>query len=80
MNVVMVPMWVCSGVFFSSTQLPGRGAAVIQALPLTAVIDALRANMLQGGGFQAVAGEWRHRGRPGWCCRFAVALRFFRWR
>ena len=48
MNVVMMPMWIASGVFFSSQKFPDVMQPFIKALPLTAVIDALRANMLQG--------------------------------
>src|SRR6185436_10886526 len=48
MNLAMMPMWVLSGVFFSSENFPVAIQPVIQALPLTAVNDALRANMLRG--------------------------------
>jgi hypothetical protein len=52
---------------------------VIQALPLTASINALRATMLQGVGWMAVMpsmaiiGAWL-------VVTFALALRMFRWR
>src|SRR5438034_494468 len=48
MNFVMLPMWIFSGVFFSSERFPTVFQPFIKALPLTAVIDALRASMLQG--------------------------------
>ena len=48
MNLAMLPMWIVSGVFFSSTRFPHIFQPFIRALPLTAAIDALRANMLQG--------------------------------
>jgi ABC-type multidrug transport system permease subunit len=79
MNLVMMPMWVLSGVFFSSTNFPAVAQPVIQALPLTATINALRATMLQGAGWGAVAvpiaivAAWGVAG-------FVVALRIFRWR
>src|SRR6185369_495674 len=41
-NLVMMPMWVLSGVFFASTNFPAAAQPVIQALPLTATINALR--------------------------------------
>ena len=41
MNVVMLPMWIFSGVFFSSSRFPDSVQPLIRALPLTAVIDAL---------------------------------------
>jgi ABC-2 type transport system permease protein len=48
MNLVMLPMWILSGVFFSATRFPAIVQPVVRALPLTAAIDALRGNMLQG--------------------------------
>ncbi len=57
MNVVMLPMWVASGVFFAATNFPNAVQPVVQALPLTAVVDAMRMNMLQGSGVAAMAGE-----------------------
>ena len=55
MNSVMVPMWIASGVFFSAQRFPEALQPLIKALPLTAVIDALRANMLQGVNLAQVA-------------------------
>ena len=48
MNLTMLPMWILSGVFFSASRFPETVQPFIRALPLTAAIDALRANMLQG--------------------------------
>ena len=79
MNVVMMPMWILSGVFFSAQRFPDILQPVIKVLPLTAVIDALRANMLQGVSFVQLAPQLGILG--GWTivC-FAVALKIFRWR
>ena len=66
MNLVMLPMWIFSGVFFSASRFPDTIQPFIQALPLTAVVDALRANMLRGAGCQAVgAGAGDHTGVAG---------------
>jgi ABC-type multidrug transport system permease subunit len=79
MNLVMLPMWIFSGVFFSASRFPERIQPFIQALPLTAVINGLRANILRGAGWQAVAPElgiivaWM-------VVSFILALRLFRWR
>src|ERR1700722_5635898 len=79
MNLVMMPMWIASGVFFSSQKFPDAMQPFIKALPLTAVIDALRANMLQGANLAQLAPQvgiisfWL-----GIC--FAPALKLFRWR
>ncbi|HVE72827.1 MAG TPA: ABC transporter permease [Thermoanaerobaculia bacterium] len=48
MNVVMMPMWICSGVFFSYERFPDAVKPVIRALPLTALADALRMVMNDG--------------------------------
>lgn len=54
MNLVMMPMWICSGVFFSYERFPDAVKPVIRALPLTALADALRAVMNDGFGITAV--------------------------
>ena len=79
MNLVMVPMWVFSGVFFSSGNFPQAAQPFIQALPLTAVNDALRANMLQGASWATVGGELAIIVTWLVVC-FTLALRLFRWR
>src|SRR5215813_885215 len=48
MNLVMLPMWILSGVFFSASRFPAVVQPIVRALPLTAAIDTLRGNMLQG--------------------------------
>jgi ABC-2 type transport system permease protein len=47
-NVVMMPMWIFSGVFFSYERFPAIIQPFIKALPLTALNDALRASILEG--------------------------------
>ncbi|GAC1478272.1 MAG: ABC transporter permease [Gemmatimonadaceae bacterium] len=78
MNLVMLPMWVLSGVFFASSNFPAAIQPIIRLLPLTAVNEALRANMLQGAGWGAVVPQlliiatWL-------VVTFAVAMKTFRW-
>jgi ABC-2 type transport system permease protein len=78
-NLVMMPMWVLSGVFFSAQRFPAAVQPVIHALPLTALIDALRANMLRGEPLAGLAPQlgvlavWL-------VVSFALALKLFRWR
>src|SRR5271169_913597 len=50
MNLIMLPMWILSGVFFSASRFPAVIQPVVRALPVTAAIDAMRGNMLQGIG------------------------------
>jgi ABC-2 type transport system permease protein len=79
MNLVMLPMWIFSGVFFSSARFPDAVQPLIKALPLTAVNDALRATMLRGAGLGQLLPElaviiaWL-------VLTFALAVRLFRWR
>jgi ABC-2 type transport system permease protein len=79
MNLVQVPMWILSGVFFSAERFPGAVQPLIQLLPLTALIDALRANMLQGASLVAVAPELGILAAWLVVC-FVLALKMFRWR
>ena len=79
MNLVMMPMWIFSGVFFSSSNFPGIVQPVIKALPLTSVNDALRANMLEGTQITALGVEMAV--ILGWLViSFVLALKLFRWR
>jgi ABC-type multidrug transport system permease subunit len=79
MNLVMLPMWIFSGVFFSSTRFPDALQPFIQALPLTAVNDALRASMLEGAGLTSLAPELAI--VAAWLVvSFLLAVRLFRWR
>ena len=41
-------MWIGSGTFFSTARFPDAVQPLVQALPLTAINDALRAVMLDG--------------------------------
>lgn len=79
MNLGMLPMWVLSGVFFSATNFPAPMQPLVQALPLTATIDALRAIVLEG----ATLGDVWHEVviLAAWGLgSFGSALKLFRWR
>ena len=78
MNLVMIPMWLFSGVFFSSDRFPGWLQPLIQALPLTQLVNGLRAVLLEGAGLADVGlnllilSAWA-------VVTFLLALRLFRW-
>jgi ABC-2 type transport system permease protein len=78
MNVVMVPMWIFSGIFFSTERFPAAAQPFVKALPLTALNDALRAVMLDGAGVSAIGPEllllvaWS-------LVTFVLAVKLFRW-
>ncbi len=77
-NVVMMPMWVFSGVFFSYQRFPRIVWPLIRLLPLTALNDALRAVILQGAPLAAQGGRLLVLAAWG-LISFALALRGFRW-
>jgi ABC-type polysaccharide/polyol phosphate export permease len=78
MNLVMLPMWTLSGIFFSYERFPEIAWPFIRALPLTPIIDVLRALMLDGRSLGGQIPElvtmslWT-------IIPFVVALAIFRW-
>jgi ABC-type multidrug transport system permease subunit len=79
MNLMMVPMWVLSGVFFSSSNFPEVVQPLIRALPLTALVDALRAVVLEGATLGGIRRELVT--MAAWTIvPFLVGLRIFKWR
>jgi len=78
-NLVMVPMWVVSGIFFSSERFPDAVQPLIDLLPLTALNQALRGIITEGQGLAGIAPQLAI--VAGWgIVSFAVALKIFRWR
>ena len=77
-NLVMMPMWIFSGVFFSYERFPAVIHPLIKALPLTALNDALRASILEG---TPILHQWpRLLVMAVWGgVSFALALKWFRW-
>ena len=79
MNLTMLPMWTLSGVFFSYETFPEAFHPFIKALPLTAVIDALRGIMLEGRSILELWMELLI--MLAWAVgTFGIALKIFRWR
>jgi ABC-2 type transport system permease protein len=77
-NLIMMPMWIFSGVFFSYERFPAITQPFIKALPLTALNDALRATILEGASLRAQSGRLLVMAVWG-VLSFVVALRLFRW-
>ena len=77
-NVVMMPMWIFSGVFFSYERFPAVVQPLIKALPLTALNDALRATILQGQPLLAQTSRMLVLALWG-AISFLMALKWFRW-
>ena len=78
LNLVMVPMWVLSGVFFSSANFPDVVQPFIQMLPLTALVDAMRAAILDGDGLGQLLPQVTVLGTWG-AVSGGLALAIFRW-
>lgn len=78
MNLVMLPMFVFSGIFFSADRFPEMMQPAIQALPLTMLNDALRAIIIEG---QALVSQAREiLGLFLWGgVSFLLSLKWFRW-
>ncbi|MDA1016179.1 MAG: ABC transporter permease [Planctomycetota bacterium] len=78
MNLVTIPMWVGSGIFFSTNRFPDFAQPVLNVLPLKPLIGAFRQVMLEGAGWIEVAPQlaivlaWA-------VVSFVLALRLFRW-
>jgi ABC-2 type transport system permease protein len=77
-NLVSLPMFICSGVFFSSARFPDVVQPFIRVLPLTALNDGVREIMLDGAGLAALAPHFLILLIWG-AVSFVVALRLFRW-
>ena len=78
MNLVMLPMWLLSGIFFTSERFPAAVQPFIKVLPLTALNNSLRAVMQEGAGLTSQLPEigllavWA-------VATFVLALKLFRW-
>ena len=77
-NLVMMPMWIFSGVFFSYDKFPAMAQPFIKALPLTALNDALRATITEGASLGSQSGRLLVLAVWGGVS-FVLALRWFRW-
>jgi ABC-type multidrug transport system permease subunit len=78
MNLVMMPMFVLSGVFFSADHFPRFVQPLVRALPLTALNDGIRAVMNEGAGLVALAPQAALLAVVA-AASFGAALRIFRW-
>jgi ABC-2 type transport system permease protein len=78
MNLIMLPMWLLSGIFFSPDRFPDMLQPFVQALPLTQLNYALRAVILEGASLMSQ--WWRILVLAAWGgVSFVLALRWFRW-
>jgi ABC-type polysaccharide/polyol phosphate export permease len=78
MNLVMLPMWLLSGIFFSPDRFPALLQPLVQALPLTQLNYVLRAVILEGATLSSQALRLGVLALWGGIS-FVCALRWFRW-
>jgi ABC-2 type transport system permease protein len=78
MNFIMMPMWLCSGVFFSYERFPDSVKPFIRLLPLTLLNDALRAVINDAAGLPQIAGKLALLAAWG-LVTFMIGLKVFRW-
>jgi ABC transporter DrrB family efflux protein len=79
MNLVMLPMWILSGTFFSYARFPDAMQPFVKALPLTALNDALRGVMVDGTSLAGIAAPLGVVVAWG-AASFVIAVKIFRWR
>jgi ABC-2 type transport system permease protein len=79
MNLVMLPMWILSGTFFSYARFPDAMQPFVKVLPLTGLNDALRGVMIDGAALTQLAVPLGVVAAWG-ALSFVVAVRIFRWR
>jgi len=77
-NVVVMPMMVLSGIFFSYHNFPEWSLPVIQKLPLTILTDGIRSVFNEGAGFPEVAIPIMVLTATG-VVLFAAGLKIFKW-
>jgi ABC-2 type transport system permease protein len=53
-NVIVMPMMLLSGIFFSYHNFPDNFVSIIQKLPLTMVADGIRSIFIEGAGFSQI--------------------------
>jgi len=78
MNLVMLPMWLFGGIFFSAERFPEAMQPFIQAMPITQLNNALRAVILEGASLASQAVPLLILAAWGGIS-FALGLRWFRW-
>ena len=77
-NVVVMPMMVLSGIFFSYHNFPEWSLPFIQKLPLTLLADGLRSIFIEGAGFSEISVPAAILTAIG-IFFFSVGLKIFKW-
>ncbi len=77
-NVVVLPMMVLSGIFFSYHNFPAWSIPYIKIFPLTMLADGIRSIFIEGAGFAQIALPSLVLLGVGILC-FTAGLRIFKW-
>ena len=78
MNLVMIPMWLLGGSFFSSSRFPDVLQPLVQILPITHLNNGLRAVILDGDGIGTIGLELGYLAAFG-VLTMVLAIKIFRW-
>ena len=79
MKLVVLPMWIFGGVFFSYERFPEYVQWALKALPFVCLVDGLRGIMLEGNSMLTLWRPLLTMSAWGIVC-FVVAIRIFRWK
>lgn len=77
-NVVVMPMMLLSGIFFSYHNFPDKLIPIIKKLPLTLVADGVRSIFIEGAGFPQIVMPFLIL-TIGGIILFGVGLKMFKW-
>ncbi|MFZ5572960.1 MAG: ABC transporter permease [Thermodesulfobacteriota bacterium] len=77
-NVVVMPMMVLSGIFFSYHNFPDWSIPFIRKLPLTILVDGIRSIFIEGAGFAETAQPTLMLSAIG-ILFFSAGLKIFKW-
>jgi ABC-2 type transport system permease protein len=79
MNLVMLPMWIVGGVFFSNERFPDAIQIILKALPFVALVDAVRGIMMDGTSITSLIPQIAILIAWG-ALALVIAVRCFRWK
>lgn len=77
-NVVIMPMMLLSGIYFSYHNFPDWAILIIQKFPLTIVADSLRSIFIEGVGYATVFVSTLIMATTG-IVAFLIGLKLFKW-
>lgn len=77
-NVILLPMTILSGIFFSYHNFPDFAISIIKQLPLTMLADGIRSIFIERAGIQDIIVKFSILTIEGIVC-FIIGLRIYKW-